>query len=117
MKTVNRAPHDITYEFTREYVKPCRTDGYCNLVQGIEREEDTRADITLTKDGPHRSIWRYPPQETRGFSTVSYMGCIGCLHPIGYWDTKRVNDYFGHEAETYESFMSSLPKIVSLDDM
>ena len=101
---------DLDLKFLNEFVYACPTDGYCDPVPGIERHVDPDVNLWVTREGDIRNVWRIPMKGIPK-STMKYHHCIKCLRPVGQWEARRVNEYFGHKAPTTESILDSLPEI------
>ena len=106
---VNKKERDLDLKFLDEFVYACPTDGYCNLIEGIDREVHEWQLMRITNVGPHRNWWRTSGIPMKG--TLEYNFCVGCFHPVGQWEARRVNDYLGHKAPSTESILDSLPEI------
>lgn len=101
---------DLDLKFLNEFVYACPTDGYCDLIPGIERTVEDWQKLKVTKDGDIRNCWRLSIG-TKPKSYLEYHHCIKCLRPVGQWEARRVNDYFGHKTPSVESIFDSLPEI------
>ena len=107
---MNKTERDREFKFLDEYVYACPTDGYCNLIEGVEREVHDWQQLRITKDGDSKNYWHCVKRPNKNQS-IEYLFCIGCFHPVGQWEARKVNEYFGYKTPSLESILEGLPEI------
>lgn len=109
-EVINKKERDRDFKFLDEFVYACPTDGHCNEIEGIEREVHDWQQIRITNKAPIKNYWHNAERPALKDS-IEYLFCVGCYHPVGQWEARRVNDYFGHKAQSIESLLDSLPEL------
>ena len=107
---VNKKERDLDLKFLDEFVYACPTDGYCNLIEGIEREVHDWQLMRITKHGDSKNYWHCSERPSRKDS-IEYLFCVGCFHPVGQWEARKVNEYFGYKVPTLTSILEGLPEL------
>lgn len=111
MSINDRVPErDLDLKFLNEYVYPCKEDGWCGRHDEWRTDPDDGgfAELRCTKRGDNRNWWRTSDRSGGLSATLSFRACIGCLHPIGHRETRRVNDYFGYKLPSLADLLAEL---------
>ena len=116
-------PHKLTDEnlaFLHDYVTPCEEDGHCD-----EKEDLPRGDtldigscipLRITPDG--HNFWNdqlLPVDDEAKKNSKIFKICIGCLHPIGSFQTRELNAYLGHKAPSIDEVLDFDLEEIDLD--
>ena len=110
------SPHKLTDEnlsFYKSYVMACPTGGHCDEEWERDPFNNEYIPLRLLPDGTNYyvHVGQGLTDEQKKTAKV-FKVCIGCFHPIGTWETKRVNDYFGHKADSLGDLLAELDDLV-----
>ena len=108
------SPHKLTDEnlaFYKEWVLKCETAGHCDEEWERDPLNNEYIPLRLLPTGQNYYVATGLTDEEKKHSQT-FKVCIGCFHPIGTWETKRVNEYLGHKLQDAEDLFAEIDDLL-----